>query len=238
MNSKYIWSPGPLEVGELICLQDECDKNRVHKLYYKSECGRFRFKWSDSSYNYAATAAQRCIAEGLAEGFERVGNSGIPSRNWVILHIPTVAIKALVAKKISFLYGDPTLGDVKEWSDGEEKEVEIPDPAIVEKCLQILMEEKDKEGQKELLSLFKNEGVDVVEVREFNKILACRSTQPQGVFSILKKSTSYGNSTILLVRVVNGKIRCPDEYKGLIIGKRGKNVNEISQKMGCRIQVE
>ncbi|MFA5173177.1 MAG: KH domain-containing protein [Candidatus Paceibacterota bacterium] len=191
--------------------------------------------WSDSDYKYPRIAAERCIEEGLAESFSVIGNSGVACRNNVILNgFKTVQISANGLER--FTYEEGVIK--KEKTTEEVFSFEIPDPEVRKECLRILKEEKDKEGQKELWSLFKEEGADVIEVSEFNKTLACHATQPHGVFSILKKTTSCGNSTVLLIRVENKKIRCPDKYKGLVIGAKGANINKISEAMGFRVQVE
>jgi hypothetical protein len=190
--------------------------------------------WNDSDYCYPRIAAERCVDEGLVESFSFLGNSGVACRNNVVLSgFKTVQISANGLERYAYEEGVVKKEKITE----EVFSFEIPDPEVRKKCLRILEEEKDKEGQKEFWSFFKEEGVDVAEVSEFNKTLACHATQPNGVFSVLKKTTSCGNATVLLVRVVDRKIRCPDKYKGLVIGKGGKNINEISEAMGFRVQV-
>lgn len=192
--------------------------------------------WNDSDYCYPRIAAERCVKEGLVESFSLLGNSGVACRNNINLSgFKTVQISANGLERYTYEEGKTK----KEEITKEVFSFEIPDPEVREKCLRILEEEKDKEGQKELWSFFEENGgeVDVIEKREFNKTLACHARQPHGVFSVLKKTTSCGNATTLLIRVANGKIRCPDKYKGLVIGAKGANINKISEAMGFRVQV-
>lgn len=190
--------------------------------------------WNDSSYRYPQVAAERCVIEGLALRYYMTGNSGIRSRNWFVLETNQLAVTASLAKRVKN-YGkviEVSLEDITE----ETKVIFIADPEVAARCLQILMEERKREALAEWEKLLGEK--DVVECKEFNKTLAYNyiNEPPTGFAVATQRSTSCGNTTAVLVRL-KGKIRCPKDLKGAVIGRGGQNIKRLSIQYGWRIEL-
>ncbi len=77
---------------------------------------------------------------------------------------------------------------------------------------------------------------DVVEVREFNKLMGHEYARELGYYIFARRVTSRLNETVIIGRL-KPIIRVPKELMGLVIGKGGRNIKEASQLLGRRIRV-
>lgn len=189
--------------------------------------------WNDSSYKYPRIAAERCILEGLAIRFYVNGNSGVVSRNWFVLETNEITVGAYVARRVAhYMVPEARPDDIL----GQTKDIVIADPEIKLRCLQILTEEREREAVAEWEKLLGDK--DVVECKEFNKTLAYSyiNEPPDGFAVAAERSTSCGNTTVILIRL-KGKIHCPDDLKGALIGRGGQNIKRLSAQYGRRIEL-
>ncbi len=160
--------------------------------------------WHDSDYDYAKKTAHKCVEAGIG-------------KFWLILTNKNIYISGIKSRNTIYLVGE----------SGQNKE------ELLQKINKIYYKERNEEAIEEWNKFFNNG--DVINLKCFNKTLA--STLPLDVvrangFDIVSsKRTKRLNTTALLVKVKT-KMSCPDKYKGLLIGKGGKNIKALAKRHG------
>ncbi len=190
-------------------------------------------------YNYYPfRAAERCVREGFAEGIEYRGRSTVKSRNSIHLALPKVKV---VAKKAdirdnNFHWVSPVIISCSD----EQVEIEVGDPNSQLACQKIWQEERNADIVRETERLMA--GRDVAKVSGFDLTLLGRALDtrtgecPAG-YHVLMVHGSAHHTAALIVRL-GSVIRVPKDLVGLVIGRGGQNIKDLSKKIGSRIEVK
>lgn len=154
------------------------------------------------------------------------GNSGIPERN-----------NLLPANDSDYDVYEPCYHKlVDEWIPMKEP-YRLPKQEWISRVEEVFEEARKRVFRDEIERRLAKIGADVVEIREFNKLMGHEYARELGYYIFTRRVTTRFNSTVIIGRL-KPTIRVPKNLMGLVIGKGGKNIKKASQELGCRIKVE
>ncbi len=180
------------------------------------------------------------------------GRSSFASRNSVIVSLPKIAVQASIVK-----YGESInrekAGAEKVWYCGQAT-IDINDPKEIEVVKEIVKQVKQQERNKEIedfINEFKSKGDGLTAVltiggrEKFQSVPERFQTLAQKRVANTqdhRQNRSHTYDVVLLDKeAIHGqksiKIKIPDEYKGLVIGKGGQNIKRTSEELGIFIKV-
>lgn len=161
--------------------------------------------------------------------FRHEGKSSIASRNCWTATLPTTT-QAVIVVTVKSIFIDGK-GEISEGF------AEVPDLAERERVLagarDFQFNSKLKNQKKEIEKRMGD--FDAVEISEFNKS-PFYGLVPAGFHGIVIKITTCSNMTACIVRAQKN-IHVPENLKGIVIGKAGKNIKRLSEIVGSRVNI-
>jgi len=180
--------------------------------------------WRDSKHgNYPVEAAKECVRVGLCKSYYYQGRSSIVSRNSI--YLDDVKTDEFLAE--SFI-GDLEYPNTEVKYVGKEK-IHYVSKDTENACYNIYNNLERDRADDLVRELFLESDCDVLNITEFNKTLYNKRRDFQKYVELVSRSTSCGNQTVLFVHVPkSGHVRCPNDLKGLLIGRGGCNIKRLS----------
>lgn len=207
----------------------QADMELYNTLYFATSellCGGLVLQKATNTVSVSGDSGQPEIS---GYEFRHEGKSGIASRNLWTATLPTT-IQPVIVVTVESMFSDGK-GEISEGfaevCDLAERQRVLESARIFQ--LNFKAEKSKKEIEKRMRAF------DAVEISEFNKA-PFFGLVPAGLHGIIIKTTTCGNTTACIVRAQKN-IHVPENLKGVVIGKAGKNIKRLSEIVGSRVNI-